>query len=101
MQANYGSILGQYGERAQMMVEKFLENNSIHFLGSDVHRKNTIYPKIPYAINRIGEIVGTDKLEELTEINPQLALANKRIEIDEPYEVTLTFKEKIRMLMKK
>lgn len=101
MQANYGSILGQYGERAQMMVEKFLENNSIHFLGSDVHRKNTIYPKIPYAINRIGEIVGTDKLEELTEINPQLALANKRIEIDEPYEVTLTFKEKLRMLMKK
>lgn len=101
MQANYGSILGQYGVKAQMMVEKFLENNSIHFLGSDVHRQNTIYSKIPYAINRIGDIVGQNKLEELTEINPKLALANKRIEIDEPYEVTLSFKEKIMMLMKK
>ena len=28
MQANYGSIIGQYGEKAQMIVRKFFENNT-------------------------------------------------------------------------
>ena len=45
MQANYASILGYYGEKAQYIVRKFFEHNMIHFLGSDVHRQNTIYKK--------------------------------------------------------
>lgn len=101
MQANYGSILGIYGEKAQMIVRKFLENNMIHFLGSDVHRQNTIYKKIPHALEQIKEIVGNEKLEELTTINPKLAIENKRIDIDEPEEVVLTIKEKIIMYLKK
>ena len=47
MQADYGSIIGQYGARAEATVRKFFEGNMIHMLGSDVHRQNTIYPKIP------------------------------------------------------
>ena len=101
MQANYGSILGQYGEKAEFIVRKFFENNMIHFLGSDVHRQNSIYPKIPFALEKIKHIIGERKLEELTTINPELALANKRIEIQEPQEVTLTFKEKLLMKLKK
>ncbi len=101
MQANYGSILGQYGEKAEFIVRKFFENNMIHFLGSDVHRQNSIYPKIPFALEKIKHIIGERKLEELTTINPELALANKKIEIEEPTEVTLTFKEKLLMMLKK
>lgn len=101
MQANYGSILGQYGEKAEIIVRKFLENNMIHFLGSDVHRQNTVYKRISQALEEIREIVGDEKLEELTTKNPQLALNNKRIEIEEPEEVTLTFKEKLIMHLKR
>lgn len=101
MQANYGSILGQYGEKAQLIVRKFLEGNMIHFLGSDVHRQNTIYKRIPRALEEIRNIIGDKKLEELTTINPKLALNNKRIEIEEPEEITLTFKEKIMMYLKR
>ena len=101
MQSNYGSILGQYGEKAKMTVKKFLEANMVHFLGSDVHRQNTIYKKIPQALKEIENIVGKQKLEELTTINPKLALENKRIDIEEPEEVTLTFKEKIMMFLKR
>ena len=100
MQANYGSILGQYGRKAQLIVRKLLENHSIHFLGSDVHRQGTIYPKMKEALLEIEEIVGKDKLEDLTTTNPKLALANKRIEIDTPYESKLSFKEKIKMYIK-
>ncbi len=95
MQANYGSILGQYGKKAQFLVRQFLANNMIHFLGSDVHRQNSIYPKIPQAIDLIKETIGSQKFEELSTINPELALANKKIDIHEPIEFRLTFKEKI------
>lgn len=101
MQANYGSILGQYGKKAQFIVTKFLQNNLIHFLGSDVHRQNTIYPRIPEALQMIEDIIGQEKLEKLTDINPKLVLANKKIDIEYPYEVKLEFIEKIKMLFQK
>ena len=101
MQANYGSIIGQYGEKAQMIVRKFFENNMIHLLGSDAHRQNTIYPKIPKILSEIEEIIGKDKLEELTSENPKLVLNNKKIQIDEPLDFKLTLKEKLIMNFKK
>lgn len=101
MQANYGSIIGQYGEKAKMIVKKFLENNMIHFLGSDVHRQNSIYKKIPQAIEEIRKVIGDEKLEQLTTTNPKLALSNKKINIDEPEEFSLSFKEKVMMHLKK
>ena len=45
--------------------------------------------------------MGEQKLEELTTINPKLVLANKKIDIDEPEEFSLSFKEKIMMALKK
>ena len=97
MQCNYGSILGQYGRKAQIIASKLLENNMVHFLGSDVHRQNTIYTLIPDALEAIEEIIGRDKLEEITTINPKLVLENKRIDIDEPNTIELTLKEKMEL----
>lgn len=101
MQGNFGSILGEYGNKAKIILEKLLQNNSIHFLGSDVHREKTIYPRMPIALSLIEDLIGFDKVDTITKINPRLALANKRIDIEEPYEVKLTFKEKLQMMLKK
>ena len=101
MQANFGSILGIYGEKAQIIVRKFFESNMIHFLGTDVHRQNSIYPKVPEALVEITKIIGDEKVKELTKINPRLVLHNKKIEIDTPQKVELTLKEKIIMNFKK
>ena len=101
MQANFGSILGIYGEKAQIIVKKFFESNMIHFLGTDVHRQNSIYPKVPEALAQITKIIGVQKVDELTKINPRLVLHNKKIEIDTPQKVELTLKEKIIMNFKK
>lgn len=101
MQSNYGSILGQYGQKAQFILEKLLENNMVHFLGSDVHRPNTIYKRIPEALDKIEAIIGREKLEKLTTINPKLVVENKKINIEEPTEFHLTFKEKLKMLFLK
>ena len=101
MQANYGSIIGQYGEKAQIMAKKFLENNMIHFLGTDVHRQNTIYKKMPEILSVLAEIIGEEKLSELTTENPKLVLNNKKIDIDEPRKIELSLKEKIIINFKK
>ena len=101
MQANYGSIIGQYGEKARIIVKKLLENNMIHFLGTDVHRQNTIYSKIPEILTELNSLIGAEKLKNLTTINPWLAIKNKRIDIIEPDPVKLTVKEKIIMNLKR
>ena len=101
MQANYASILGYYGPKAQVIVKKFLENNMVHFLGSDVHRANTIYPKIPQILEKLTQIVGKEKLEKLTTTNPKLVLKNKRIDMEEPNKIELTLKEKMMMKWKR
>ena len=100
MQANYGSILGVYGEKAKVIVKKFFENNYIHLLGSDVHRPNTIYPKVNKALDEIRAIIGDEKIEELTITNPNLILNNKRINIEEPKKIKFGIKEKIKMNLK-
>lgn len=101
MQCDYGSILGQYGEKAEIIVRKMIESKMVHFLGSNVHRQGTTYKAIPHAIEAIKEIIGEEELEKLTTTNPMLVVQNKKIQIEEPEEVTLTFKEKLIMYLKR
>ena len=79
-QSNYGSIIGLYGKKTEKTVKKLLKNNLIHFFGSDVHRQEQIYNKIPKAIKKIKKIISEDKFIELSEINPQKVLNNEEIE---------------------
>ena len=101
MQSNYGSILGMYGEKAEIIVRKLLKNNMVHFLGSDVHRVGSVYPRIQSSLKEIEDIVGEDKLDEISTVNPELVLENKGIEVDEPREIKLSLKEKVKLNLKK
>ena len=73
----------------------------VHFLASDVHRQNTIYKEIPKILEILSGIIGEEKLEKLTTTNPELAIHNKRIEIENPIEFKLTLKEKLLLMLKK
>ncbi len=100
MQVNYGSILGMYGNNTKIIVEKLLKNNMVHFLGTDAHRHKNIYTQVPVAIDKICDIIGKEKFHELSKTNPELALRNKRINIEEATEISITLKEKIIMKFK-
>ena len=101
MQSNFASIIGWYGEKAEILARKFLESNMISFLGTDVHKQNTIYPKIPKILERIKEIIGHKKLYELTTLNPEKVLENDEIEQPEPEKFKFSLKEKMKMNSKK
>lgn len=100
MQENYGSFVGQYGEKAQIIIKKLLKNNMIHFLGTDVHRKNIIYNKIPKILFDMEKFIGAEQLEQITTINPKLVLEDKLIEIENQEELYLSIIDKLIMRMK-
>lgn len=74
LQSNYGSILGLYGGTAKRIFKKMLKEDLVDLLGSDVHRENTIYPKVPKAIQKISKYVSDDRLEELINYNAEKIL---------------------------
>ena len=78
-QANYGSIIGMYGIKAKKTLKILLKNNLISFLGSDVHRPEQIYNKMPKIIKKLKKIISDEKFEEVSEINPQKVLNNEEL----------------------
>ena len=73
-QANYGSILGFYGLKAQIIIKKMLKNNLISFLGTDVHRENTVYPKVFKSLNKISKITSQSYFDDITTNNASIIL---------------------------
>ena len=98
MQANYGSILGQYGKKAQILVTKMFENNFVSFLGSDAHRDDSIYTRIGDASQKIKSIVGHKSFDEISHYNPMKVIKNEKIDMDkEPVPIKYTLSDKIKM----
>ena len=90
-QSNYASIIGLYGKQAQKTVKQLLKNNMIHFLGSDVHRPETIYAKMTEIMQELEKILDRGQLNKLTRINAELVLQNQPIDIEIPQEIKKGF----------
>lgn len=73
-QSNYGSILGIYGGPTKRTVKRMFKENLISLLGSDVHRENSIYPKIPKAIEKIKKIISEEDFKKLSNDNAEIVL---------------------------
>lgn len=86
-QSNIGSIIGIYGNDAKKTVKKLLKHKMVHFIGTDTHRPNSIYPKVEKALKKLNKIVPEDELEKITCENAKCVLENKDIDIPEPIEI--------------
>lgn len=93
-QTNYGSILGQYGKEIQKTANLLLENNFIHFLGSDVHKTGNIYKNIDEIKKQLRRILSEEKIEELTQKNIEKVIKNEQIEIEIPIKIKQSFLKK-------
>ena len=61
----------------------------------ELTQQNTYHSKSQFNIVKLSEIIGEEKLKEITTMNAQKVLENKRIDIDEPKQIKLSLKEKI------
>ena len=66
IQINYSSMKSHHHT-----TKKLLEKNMVHFIGTDSHQSEWRSPNIEDEKNEIIEIIGREKFEKLTQINPQ------------------------------
>ena len=78
IQCNYGSILGNYGQEAKKTVKYLLKKDLVHFMGTDCHRKGSIYTEVPKAVKKIEKVVGKEKIYDITTANAQKILNNEQ-----------------------
>ena len=98
MQSNFGSVIGQYGKKAQVIAEKMLESNLVNFLGSDAHREKSIYTHLKSAINKVKSIVGKEKFDEITHFNLMKVIKDEVIELeDDPKPIKLPLADKMKL----
>lgn len=95
LQSNYGSIIGQYGECANKTVKLLLQNNFIHFFGSDVHKMGHIYQEMPKVKEELSKIISQEKIEELSLTNIEKVLNNEEIEIEMPSQIKTSIFSKL------
>ena len=79
-QANYGSIIGKYGNDTSKCVKKLLKKKLIHFLGTDTHKSNSIYAQMNIILKKLEKITGKEYLELLSVINPKIVIDNGNVE---------------------
>ena len=76
IQSNYLSLVGYYGSVAQKTLEIMLKHNMVQLLGSDAHQVEG-YELYPEAKAAGLKLVGEDKWNELTSINPEKVVLGK------------------------
>jgi len=71
LQANWGSIIGQYGRKVARMANAMAENGWIHCLATDSHRARGLDPAaLKMARDRLIDLIGEDNLALIACDNP-------------------------------
>ena len=83
LQANYASIIGLYGDKSKKALKSLLQMNLISFLGTDCHRPGSIYSKMNEIKATYKKIIGEEKFEILSTINPRKIINDEYIAIDD------------------
>lgn len=80
MQINEGSLRGRYGEMAELLAYKMIENNLAHFVASDGHKPNSRTVTLAESYNIITEKYGKAIANQLFYANPVKAIKGELLE---------------------
>lgn len=53
----FGSIIGRYGKDAEKTLGKLLENNMVHLLASDTHKRGFVYEEMSFILKELINIL--------------------------------------------
>lgn len=87
IQANYASITGRYGKTAQKTVMKMLKHKMVHFLGTDTHRKGSLYDGFDEILNELSKVISKREIDNLTTNNARCVLDDVEIKVEEPVSI--------------
>jgi len=84
-QLDLRSLSGHYGPQPRQLAELMLHSDLIHFVGSDAHRVSRSQQTYSEALQRVEKIVGEEKYQDLTRLNPKTLLQGDPMQVDEEY----------------
>lgn len=86
-QINSGSITGKFGKEALKTSKVLISHDMVHFVASDGHASRIRAPKLKRAYEKVMDLYGKEKSEELFKINPQKIIEGKDIDMEEPKKI--------------
>jgi protein-tyrosine phosphatase len=72
LQVTAGSILGNFGERAQALAEQLLDDNMVTVVASDGHNAGAREPRLKAAFEKISSRYGEDRARQLMLDRPRM-----------------------------
>lgn len=74
LQGNFGSVVGQYGEKAKKTMKYFLKHHLLSYLGTDLHRANgSLFLQFEKAQKKIIKFAGEEYYQKLIRNGEELA----------------------------
>lgn len=74
LQANIGSILGDYGKSAKKTLKKLLKDDFITFFGTDIHHEKKDYAFLDKAKSKLRKYISEDKINKLLYENASILI---------------------------
>lgn len=87
MQVNSPSIIGKHGNKAQQLAFQFIENDLVHFVGSDCHNPNHRSMALKEAYNIVYNQWGKEKADLLFYENAKNMINGQDIHFFEPVPI--------------
>lgn len=82
LQITSGSLLGQFGRRAQAAATDWLASEMVHFIASDAHNLEKRPPTMGSAYRYVAEHYGEERARSLTVENPGAVILNRPLPYD-------------------
>lgn len=83
----FGSIIGRYGKDAEKTLGKLLENNMVHLLASDTHKRGFVYEEMSFILKELNKYTSKETIKRLTITNPKCIIQDEEFQIPVPTEV--------------
>lgn len=80
MQLTTGSLAGLFGKRSREVAEQFLRDGIVDVLASDAHSAGRRFVSVGEGLARANELVGSRRVAQLTNDNPEALLADTPLE---------------------
>jgi protein-tyrosine phosphatase len=81
-QVTAGSLVGDFGEKAQRAATAWVQRGLVHFLATDAHNTTKRPPRAKAAIAALRELAGDEVAEALTYGNPRCVIENRPLEFE-------------------
>ena len=75
-QLTAGSISGLFGKGSRVLSELLLREGAVDILASDAHSAGRRFVSVAEGMERATDLVGADRVHELTKVNPAAILAD-------------------------